>query len=383
MASGFGARRIANDGRCRVGWHLCPSDQRIQRTCAANTSTSRRGGPLERHAITAGTPSRAGRGRHDWHRSDSVATSGSADTLLTDAAHVRSLRRAPAGGRRFIPAGCQTVPATIGRSHPRAAIATLVRLLGDPDAGADRGMGPARACRTACVVDGATAPLLLDWWARQPRRSEPIFAALGRRGEWLASLNADWQKPVATRRDSRRCRRRLADRQECGTARDPDVRPPARSGPGTRARRIDAGRRRRQRPPAVPRSAAARTARWPTSPSSRRRSTTEASSCAGRPPPFSPSFRNPACGSGCRKRRKRWSRSVRRAGLPIGRTRRQIVLVPPESFVAVMGARRNRAAAAGGHRPESLVDAADSGACRSRRVDRTHGTDAGSRSSNR
>ncbi len=59
-------------------------------------------------------------------------------------------------------------------------------------------------------VDGATAPLLLDWWARQPRRSEPVFAALGRRGEWLASLNPDWHKPVAATETSLRCRRRCA-----------------------------------------------------------------------------------------------------------------------------------------------------------------------------
>ena len=34
VASGFGACRIANDRRRRVGWHLCPADQRIQRTFA-------------------------------------------------------------------------------------------------------------------------------------------------------------------------------------------------------------------------------------------------------------------------------------------------------------------------------------------------------------
>jgi hypothetical protein len=45
-------------------------------------------------------------------------------------------------------------------------------------------------------VDGATAPLVLDWGARQ-RRPPRGFAALGHRGTWLASLNADWQKHVA------------------------------------------------------------------------------------------------------------------------------------------------------------------------------------------
>ena len=42
-------------------------------------------------------------------------------------------------------------------------------------------------------VDGATVPLVLDWWARQPRRAHAVFAVLGRRGEWLASLNPGWR----------------------------------------------------------------------------------------------------------------------------------------------------------------------------------------------
>jgi hypothetical protein len=80
---------------------------------------------------------------------------------------------------------------------PKAAHTSLARLLAEPDATLiEEWAQLARA--HGVVVDGATAPLVLDWWARQPRRSEDVFAALGRRGEWLASLNADWQKPVAT-----------------------------------------------------------------------------------------------------------------------------------------------------------------------------------------
>lgn len=44
----------------------------------------------------------------------------------------------------------------------------------------------------------ASVPAVLDWWARQPRRSETVFAALGQTGEWLASLNPDWHKPVVS-----------------------------------------------------------------------------------------------------------------------------------------------------------------------------------------
>ena len=131
---------------------------------------------------------------------------GSAETLLTDAAQARSSgarRVAAADSYRF---GCRTVLSDDRPTAPRAAIATLVRLLGDPDAGLIEEW--AQLARShGVVVDGATAPLLLDWWVRQPRRSEAIFAALGHRGEWLASLNADWQKHVATPGDSRRCGR--------------------------------------------------------------------------------------------------------------------------------------------------------------------------------
>lgn len=79
---------------------------------------------------------------------------------------------------------------------PAAAMATLARLLGDPDAGLIEewaGLAQAKGVR----VDDATAPVVLDWWARQPMRSEAVFTVLGRGGEWLASLNPAWRKPVA------------------------------------------------------------------------------------------------------------------------------------------------------------------------------------------
>ena len=79
----------------------------------------------------------------------------------------------------------------------RECDATLLRLLADPDPALIEEWAQL-ALSHGVRVDGATAPLVLEWWARQPRRSESVFAALGRRGEWLASLNADWRKPVAT-----------------------------------------------------------------------------------------------------------------------------------------------------------------------------------------
>jgi hypothetical protein len=55
------------------------------------------------------------------------------------------------------------------------------------------GLANARGLRVA----DATAPVLLDWWARQNNRSEVVFAVLGVRGAWLMSLNPAWKKPAA------------------------------------------------------------------------------------------------------------------------------------------------------------------------------------------
>ena len=121
---------------------------------------------------------------------------GSAETLLRDAATLGVQARA--GWRpRIHTVRLPDCPSDDRPTAPTPAIATLVRLLGDLDAGLIEEW--ARLARShGVLVDGATAPLLLDWWVRQPRRSESIFAALGHRGEWLATLNADWQKHVAT-----------------------------------------------------------------------------------------------------------------------------------------------------------------------------------------
>ena len=119
-----------------------------------------------------------------------------ADTLLTEAA--RFGMQARAGWRPQMHSGRLPDPPRDDRPVPPAsATATLVRLLGAPDPALIEEWAQL-ALSHGMRVDGATAPLLLDWWARQPRRSEPVFAALGRRGEWLASLNPDWHKPVAT-----------------------------------------------------------------------------------------------------------------------------------------------------------------------------------------
>jgi hypothetical protein len=120
----------------------------------------------------------------------------SAQTLLDDAARLGIQARA--GWRPQIHSSrLPACPPDAQATAPRAALATLVRLLDAGDPGLIEEW--AQLARShAVLVDAATAPLVLDWWARQPRRSETIVAALGRRGEWLASLNAEWQKHVAT-----------------------------------------------------------------------------------------------------------------------------------------------------------------------------------------
>ena len=121
---------------------------------------------------------------------------GAVDALLTDAARfgvsARAGWRPPTLSGRL--AEC---PPDDRPLAPGPAAATLLRLLADPDAALIEEWAQL-AVRRGVVVDAAAAPLVLDWWARQPRRSEAVFAALGRRGEWLASLNASWHKPIAT-----------------------------------------------------------------------------------------------------------------------------------------------------------------------------------------
>lgn len=118
------------------------------------------------------------------------------DKLLTDAARFGISARA--GWRPPAIVGhLDQCPPDDRLVAPAPATATLLRLLSDPDSALIEEWAQLAVGR-GVVVDAATAPLLLDWWARQPRRSETIFAVLGRRGEWLASLNASWQKPIAT-----------------------------------------------------------------------------------------------------------------------------------------------------------------------------------------
>lgn len=77
-----------------------------------------------------------------------------------------------------------------------AAMSTLMRLLSNPDAGMIEEWSEL-ATRKGVRVASETVPLVLDWWSRQPQRSPIVFLALGKAGEWLASLNNAWHKPVA------------------------------------------------------------------------------------------------------------------------------------------------------------------------------------------
>jgi hypothetical protein len=119
------------------------------------------------------------------------------DTLLTEAAACGL--RARAGWRPQVHAGSLTpCPSDERPAAPAPAIARLHMLLAERDAGLIEEWATI-AVSHAMRVDGAAAPLLLDWWAHQAKRPPAVFAALGRLGEWLASLNPDWQhRAVAT-----------------------------------------------------------------------------------------------------------------------------------------------------------------------------------------
>lgn len=77
-----------------------------------------------------------------------------------------------------------------------AAMSTLARLLGAPDQGLIEEWATLAQARGVRVGDSGV-PLLLNWWSRQPHKSEAVFVVAGSRGEWLASLNPAWRKPVA------------------------------------------------------------------------------------------------------------------------------------------------------------------------------------------
>ncbi len=87
-------------------------------------------------------------------------------------------------------------PADTRLVAPPAASATLQHLMANPDGDLIEEWAELANARRLRVED-ATVPVVLDWWSRQPHRSEAVFAVLGARGEWLASLNAAWRKPVA------------------------------------------------------------------------------------------------------------------------------------------------------------------------------------------
>jgi hypothetical protein len=113
------------------------------------------------------------------------------DTLLTEAAACGL--RARAGWRPQVHAGSLApCPPDERPVAPAPAIARLQMLLADRDAGLIEEWATL-AVSHAVRVDGVTAPVLLDWWARQTKRPPAVFAAIGRLGEWLASLNPDWQ----------------------------------------------------------------------------------------------------------------------------------------------------------------------------------------------
>lgn len=127
----------------------------------------------------------------DRHGGDHEA----AAALLTDAARCGMQSRAGWRSRTHA-ARLPDCPRDDRPMAPGPALGTLARLLDDPDPALIQEWAQV-AFASGVLVDGATAPLVLDWWGRQPRRSETVFAVLGHRGPWLASMNPDWQKHLA------------------------------------------------------------------------------------------------------------------------------------------------------------------------------------------
>ncbi len=92
--------------------------------------------------------------------------------------------------------GQASSPADVKPVAGSAAMATLMRLLGNPDAGLIEEWSQCARARGQRVAE-PTVPMLLDWWCSQPQRKDVVFAVCGKCGEWLASLNPAWRKPVA------------------------------------------------------------------------------------------------------------------------------------------------------------------------------------------
>jgi hypothetical protein len=126
---------------------------------------------------------------------DRSSAAGKPDALLHQAAVFGTQARA--GFKpRTIAAALPPCPQDATPVAGTAPMATLARLLASPDFGMITEWAELASAKNLRVADAAV-PLLLDWWSRQPRRPETAFSVLGKRGNWLASLNADWRKPVA------------------------------------------------------------------------------------------------------------------------------------------------------------------------------------------
>ena len=125
---------------------------------------------------------------------DRSALDSGPGNLLNAAAVFGAQARAGYRPRRLDPQA-PACPPDARPAASAAAMATLVRLLSNPDAGLIEEWAELAQARGVRVADSA-APLLLDWWSRQPRRADVVCAVLGERGKWLASLNTEWRRPA-------------------------------------------------------------------------------------------------------------------------------------------------------------------------------------------
>lgn len=114
------------------------------------------------------------------------------DALLAEAAVLGMQARAGFRG----PSNATPVDPCPPDNTEMAPTSSLERLLLGPDAALIEEWSTLAVACGKRVPDALVAPVL-DWWSRQQHRSDAVFQSLGRRGQWLASFNPEWQKPVA------------------------------------------------------------------------------------------------------------------------------------------------------------------------------------------
>lgn len=120
---------------------------------------------------------------------------GAAGRILVQAAVLGAQARA--GWKpTAVAAGVQPCPVETLSTANAASLATLMRVVGEGDAALIEEWAELADQKGVCVSP-EIVPALLDWWARQARRSDAVFKSMGVRGTWLSSLNPAWRRASA------------------------------------------------------------------------------------------------------------------------------------------------------------------------------------------